>query len=285
MPFNPYLGRVEVLGRTVSAIVFTEPGNEQTVLKGLSVWIDGIEHDRRPLIEDGMIEREAAVYETIGDHPFIIKSFRLETVDPATKASALRLERAPLGCLRTFIMEAPPEKVPTLATRLRIAADFAEGVSHLYSKRIIWADLSARNVLLFDNYQIKLSDFGGSGNLETDDDSMVAYEARYDPPVKFTHGEISMMAREIFALGTAVCEITEWRVPYGTSRDDEEELNPRMRRGELPDLSPDNPAKQVIMKCWTEYPSVSESWDEYTLASEVCQSLRQLTDRDRVREG
>lgn len=178
MPFNPYVGRIEVLGMTVSAIVFTELGNEQTVLKGLSVWVDGVEYDRRPIIEDGIIEREAAIYEAIGDHPFIIKSFGLETVDPATNAWALRLERAPLGCLRMFIIEAPAEKIAPLATRLRMAADFAEGLSHLHSKRIIWADLSVRNTLLFDNYQIKLSDFAGAGNPETDDNSMQAYEAR-----------------------------------------------------------------------------------------------------------
>ena len=93
-----------------------------------------------------------------------------------------------------------------------------------------------------------------------------------------------MMKREVFALGTAVCEITEWRVPYNTSEDDED-LNPRMGRGELSDLSTDGPAKDVIMKCWTEYSSVSESWEEYTMAREVCQKLRQLTGQDDVHEG
>lgn len=284
MPFNPYAGRVEIIGMTVSSVVFTELGNERTVLKGLSVWVDGIEYDRRPYIRDGIIEREAAIYEEIGEHPFVLKSYGFETVDPATNARALRLERAPLGCLRLFIVKAPAEKIPPLATRLRMAADFAEGVAHLHSKRIIWADLSVRNTLLFDDYQIKLSDFEGSGHPETDDDNMVAYESRYDLPLKFLHGEISMMAREIFALGTALCEITEWCVPYGTSVDDEEVEMLRIR-GKLPDLSADNPAKDIIMRCWTEYSSVSESWEEYTLAREVCRSLRQLTDRDESEEG
>lgn len=106
-----------------------------------------------------------------------------------------------------------------------------------------------RNTLLFDNCQIKISDFGGAENPETDDDRMEAYEARYDPPVRFIHGEIPTMAQEIFALGAALCEVTGWSVPYGTSDDDEEELNPRMRRGELPDLSVNNPAKDDIMRC------------------------------------
>lgn len=107
------------------------------MLKGYSVWVDGVEYDRRPLIEDGIVESEAANYEAIRDHPFILKSFGLETVDPATNARALRLERAPLGCLRMFIMKAPVEKIPPTATRLRMAADFAEGLSHVHSKRII----------------------------------------------------------------------------------------------------------------------------------------------------
>ena len=101
MPFNPYVGRSEVLGRTSTSIVFTELGNEQTVLKGYLVWVDGVEYDRRPLVEDGIVEREAANYEAIGDHPFILKSFGLETVGPATNARSLKLERASLGCLRS----------------------------------------------------------------------------------------------------------------------------------------------------------------------------------------
>ena len=284
MPISPYVDRVEILDMTAFSVVFTEHGNKQTVLKGVSVWVDGIEYDRRSLAVDGMIEQEAATYNEIGDHPFIIKSFGLEIVNQATNACALRLERAPLGCLRKFIMEAPPEKIPPMTTRLRMAADFAEALSHVHSRRILWADLSVRNTLLFDNFKIKLSDFGGSGHPETDDEAMVAYENRYDPPVKFSHGDIPMMAREIFALGTAVCEITEWRVPYGTSIDDNKEVYPRLMRGEYPDLSPDNPAKDVIKRCWAGYSSVSEMWEKYTYAHEVCQSLRQLTGRDGFHE-
>ena len=285
MPFAPYVGRVEILDMTVWRVVYTEYGNKQTVLKSTAVWIDGKEYDRRPIVDASKIEREAAIYDEIGDHPFILKSFGLETVDLAANARALRLERAPLGCLRGFLEDAPPEEIPPMATRLRMAADLAEGLSHVHSKRILWADLSVRNILLFNNYQIKISDFGGAGHPETDDEVMAAYEPRYDPPVRFIHGEIPMMAREIFALGTAVCELTEWRVPYGTSFDDEDELEWRLLRGEHPDLSGDNPAKDIIKRCWTGYSSISESWEEYTYAHEVCQSLRQLTDQDRVHEG
>lgn len=278
-PFvNPFAGRIEVLGRTAFAVVYTEHGNRKSVLKGLSVWIDGVEYDRPPMATDGTIEREAAIYEVLGDHPQITRSFGLELVNPASKAYALRLERAPIGCLREFIMECPSEAIPALATRLRMAADFAEGVSFLHSKRILWADLSVRNTLLFDNYQIKLSDFGGALLPGTYDDAIQLYETRYEPPVKVEdYDDIPMMAREIFALGTALYEIIEWKVPYGISTDDEEVVDPCKRRGELPVLSKDNPAKNIIMRCWTQYASVSESWEEYTLSQDVHQSLQQLT--------
>ena len=70
--------------------------------------------------------------------------------------------------------EALAKKISSLATRLRITADFVEGLAYLRSTRIVRANLSVLNALLFDNYQIKLSNFRGAGHLETDDDSIEA---------------------------------------------------------------------------------------------------------------
>lgn len=57
------------------------------------------------------------------------------------------------------------------------------------------------------------------------------------------------MARELFALGTAIYEITEWNIPYGIEAD-EVEVDKALGRGEWPKLSPDNPAEPVVRRCW-----------------------------------
>lgn len=272
---NPFLNRIEVLARTPFGIVFTEAGNQRTVLKGMSVWLDGVEYDCRPIVNEGILEREAAIYDAIGDHPRITKCYGLEVVDDASKSCALRLERAPLGCLRQVIVGSPAGEKPSIEVRLGMAADFAEGVCCLHEKKVLWADLSTRNALLFDKYRVKLCDFGGALLDGACHAVIQAYEMRYMPPGQARWNEIPMMARELFALGSAIYEITEWKVPYGNSTS-EQEAGKRINRGELPVLDENNPARDIIMRCWTEYILAQESWAEYTLAREVYYGLREL---------
>ena len=58
-----------------------------------------------------------------------------------------------------------------------------------------------------------------------------------------------------------------------------------MRRGELPDLNADNPAKGVTMRCWTEYSSVSESWEEYYKMAREVSEPEAAYRRVKVHEG
>lgn len=272
---NVFLNRIEVLARTPFGIVFTEAGNQRTVLKGLSVWLDGVEYDRRPIVNEGVLEREAAIYDALGDHPRITKCYGLEVVDDASKSCALRLERAPLGCLRQVIVESPASKKPSIEVRLGMAADFAEGVCHLHEKKVLWADLSTRNALLFEGHRVKLCDFGGALLDGAQYTFIQAYEMRYTPPGRARWNEIPMMARELFALGSAIYEITEWKVPYGNSTS-EDEAGKILSCGGLPVLDEKNPARDIIMRCWTEYTLAQESWIDYTLAREVYYELRRL---------
>lgn len=48
------------------------------------------------------------------------------------------------------------------------------------------------------------------------------------------------------------------------------------RRGELPELSNGNPARDFAMQCWTQYASVSEPWEAYAISRAVHQDLIQL---------
>lgn len=70
-----------------------------------------------------------------------------------------------------------------------------------------------------------------------------------------------IFAKELFALGTGICEITEWAVPYGEIGI--EELQERLMKGEYPHLSEDNPVGFIIRKLWDSgYSSAKEAADD-----------------------
>jgi len=71
---------------------------------------------------------------------------------------SLKIERA-LGSLRTFILNCP---ALSKETRLAMAVHIAAAIAYVHSKNVIHADFNTRNVFVFDNWQLKLSDFGGS---------------------------------------------------------------------------------------------------------------------------
>ncbi|KAK0708603.1 kinase-like domain-containing protein [Lasiosphaeris hirsuta] len=287
-PGHPYQGRIEVLARTDFGIVFTEAGNETTVLKGMSVWLDGVEFDRRPAVIPGVLEREATIYKALGDHPRITNPLSHHSL-------VLRLERAPLGSLRQLIVETPAYEKPSVAFRLAVALDFAEGVCRLHERKVLWADLSTRNALVFDGYRVKLCDFGGAFLDGTRYAPVQAYETRYEPPRRHAgryrgsrggQGGFQapptppMLAGEIFALGSAIYEITEWEVPYGPAVS-ERDVAVKLSRGELPVLSEDNPARAVIRRCWSAYTSAQRvpGWNGTALAYEAWCALKQVAEQ------
>lgn len=63
--------------------------------------------------------------------------------------------------------------------------------------------------------------------------------------------------KELFALGSAIFEITEWKVPY----DDIPELSiPQMvYEDKLPSILEENPARDIIDGCWHERYDMAES--------------------------
>jgi serine/threonine protein kinase len=145
-----------------------------------------------------------------------------------------------------------------MAQRLSMALNFAETLQYSHGRGVIWGDISTRNTLLFDNHHIKLSDFAGSSLRGVYPDVVFACEPRYWIPTTDPSGpERSRFEKELFALGTGICEITEWAVPYGEI--EIEELQEKLMSEEYPHLSEDNPAKNIIRGLWNlDYASVDE---------------------------
>ncbi|KAL2020022.1 hypothetical protein VTK56DRAFT_8925 [Thermocarpiscus australiensis] len=222
---SPIKGKVEVLAYTAFSVVYAVVGDDDnTVLKGDAIWVDGVAYEgRRDAPPDGQaLVREARIYELLGPDERITRCYGLETFEGTGQAWAVRLERAAAGNLRRYILKSAgsPE---AMSVRVRMAHEFAQGVAHLHSRNVLWHDLSTRNALVFDGLHVKLCDFAGAtvpGLYET---RMQVYEVRYTPPASpMNWGAMAPLLHELFALGSAVYEITEWELPYGTSTTEED---------------------------------------------------------------
>ncbi|KAK1770359.1 kinase-like domain-containing protein [Phialemonium atrogriseum] len=251
MTHNPYKGKVELLGGPSGTWLF----------KAHEVWIDGKAYEHREFAFKGALEREAIIYARLGDHARITKCFGLREFAPGSQS--LQLERASVGCARQYTTD-HADKPPALHLRLRMAVDFAEGVEYLHEKGVTWCDLSARNALLFDNFRVKLCDFGGAVMTGSDFEEIQSYESRYETPLRGREwSDVPPLTQELYALGSAVYEITEWKIPYGDVP--EEEIDAHIGDGNLPVLTEQNSAASIIAKCWRE---------EYHSASAVVRDLQ-----------
>ncbi|KAI0549240.1 kinase-like domain-containing protein [Xylaria curta] len=256
--------RLEPIGRTGLSIVYTEKGNTRTVLKAAGFRLDGEKYDHPAFAEDtsNRFKREAALYEALGSHPCIITCMGIEFMPDGEEAWALRLERAPHGNLREYMEK---NDAPNMSRRIRVAVDLAQTMQYIHDRGIIWGDVSARNILVFDDLHIKLCDFAGSSLPGTYPDLLFSYEPRYwvpgpdeGAPAKGT------LAMELFTLGTAICEITEWAIPYGPI--EIEELQQKLLDGEYPHIAESNPVRDIIQKLWHfKYDSAQEVVDALKL--------------------
>lgn len=239
-----------------------------TVLKGYEIWVDGKRRSYYPRSCEEALRREQLIYEELGPHPQILRCFGLEQVHP--RVHSLRLEVAPLGNVRQYIEDHADEPPPE-HNRLQMALDVAIGLAHAHSHKVQHADLSCRNLFLFEEYRIKLGDFGGSliegsGFAET-----VCEEMRYELPCRGREfSDRPVMKRELVALGSAIYEIMAWSRPFPDL--EEEEVEERYALEQFPPVSDHVVVGHVIWNCWNE---VYGSADEVTASLEASLAARQ----------
>lgn len=242
---------VKILVHTGHSIVYTNRAEPNVVVKAEHIWIDGKSYDRAPSAENTSyhLSREAEIYAALGSHQHITKYFGLD-YDEQGNAIALKTELASNGNLRDAIIQ---DAAPSWPRRSEIAVEFARAVQYLHSCGVIWGDHSTRNTLIFDDRIIKLCDFASSSlkgvYLEFGD---FTYEPTYSPAVPEVEVDgLTMMQRELYALGSAIYEITEWKRPYAEFIDRQDvDIWSIVESGIMPKVAEDNVAQNLIVRCW-----------------------------------
>ncbi|KAI0460614.1 kinase-like protein [Xylaria acuta] len=244
---------------------FVTSTDKKTALKGYQVWEDGKLRAMCGHECEEVLAREALVYKHLGEHPHILRCYGLEGVHPSGGINSLRLEYSPLGEVRSFIEKNRP-RPPSKGIRLQMALDVATGMSHVHKMGVQHCDMTCRNLFLFDNFRVKIGDFGGSLIQGHDELKPIVYEASaYELPRRGREFEKRpARERELFALGSAIYEIMAWGQPFEGLADDDIEKN--YAAEVFPNLEGVT-ANHIIRKCWDE---------QYTSADEIVESLEAL---------
>lgn len=196
------------------------------------------------------LDLEARILQTIGPHRHII-GFKGQT------KHGLLLARAHFGSITEYLKN----NDPGLRRRLEWVCQVAEALATVHKKGVLHRDISANNLLLDAELDIKLSDF--QGRLLAQDGKVQEDGLSVENTKSFMPRDDSNYAdwkTEIFALGSAFYYIMEGQEPYPDLDPDyeEEQIVERFKTGQFPNINYSS-MNLILHKCWAgEYDSVCE---------------------------
>lgn len=209
--------------------------------------IKGIKRERAKFIKEADIMLKVKHPNVLGAYGIIYDKDPIKLV----------MEYAPGGSLKSYLEKTSP-LVTTVDELSRFSVDAAKGLEYLASIKIIHGDIAARNCLIGENKQLKISDFGLSYQGYT----TVKVTLHYAPlkwlaPEAFTKHELSTKT-DIWAYGVLLWEIfTRCRTePYpGMSHQDA--LKMACTVGLSMSVPTETPAlfKTIMLRCFDMNPS------------------------------
>ncbi|KAI9846068.1 MAG: Protein kinase C signaling pathway involved MAPKK protein [Sclerophora amabilis] len=106
----------------------------------------------------------------------------------------------------------------------KVAEGVLNGLTYLYGHRIIHRDIKPSNVLLCRNGQVKLCDFGVSGEFGTKGDANTFIGTSYYMAPERITGQSYTITSDVWSLGVTLLEVAQHRFPFPA---DGTEMQPR----------------------------------------------------------
>lgn len=171
-------------------------------------------------------------------------------------------------------LQTPVGKQLKLDTLIYIASQIADGMAYLESRHFIHRDLAARNVLVGENNEVKVADFGLARVVK---DAQNIYAAREGTkfPIKWTAPEAAIYNKfsiksDVWSFGIVLTEIVTYgRTPY-PSMSNQEVLQQVSRSYRMP-KPPNCPDRlyQLMLSCWKQEPESRPTFEnlKYKLES------------------
>ncbi|KAL2261909.1 hypothetical protein VTK26DRAFT_3033 [Humicola hyalothermophila] len=146
-------------------------------------------------------------------------------VDPATATISIAMEFCEGGSLDSIYKE-----VKRLGGRTgekvlgKIGEAMLRGLSYLHTKKIIHRDIKPSNVLLCRNGEVKLCDFGVSGEFGTKGDANTFIGTSYYMAPERITGQSYTITSDVWSTGVTLLEVAQHRFPFPA---DGTEMQPR----------------------------------------------------------
>lgn len=202
------------------------------------------------------IQTEAWIYQHLGRHKYIARC-----LEAANDHIDLKFERN--GDLEIYLSM---HRV-SCEFRCRAAVQAVKAVNYIHQEGVVHSDLSARQFLLDEKMNVRLSDFCGS-SLNGSKALVIENPSHYLP-----RGQMlpSTVKSDIFALGSTLYEIMTSQTPYHGKADAEVQyLYKRKIYPSLDGVENEN-WKRIIVGCWNghyesareileDIPSERKSW-------------------------
>ncbi|OMJ81088.1 hypothetical protein SteCoe_18499 [Stentor coeruleus] len=206
-----------------------------------------------------LIQKEVNILKTL-NHPNIIKYYQTD-LDIHNNEISIIIEYASNGNLQTFVSEFKPLSHKVLQ---RFTREILMALSYMHGKGIIHRDLKCSNILIAEDSSIKLSDFGLSKLIESDDKVLeIAGTLYWMPPEMFTNRGYSFAA-DVWSLGCTVVEMMTgsppWANTYKLVKDIIKAITSPNNFPEIPSCSAE--LKDFLLKCFTRKPEDRPSAEE-----------------------
>lgn len=96
----------------------------------------------------------------------------------------------------------------------KIAEGVLNGLTYLHSKKIIHRDIKPSNILLCKNGQVKLCDFGVSGEFGTKGDANTFIGTSYYMAPERITGQSYTITSDVWSTGVTILEVAQHRFPF-----------------------------------------------------------------------
>lgn len=182
-------------------------------------------------------------------------------------------EYLPGGSLMAFLHKSKPHSL-SMKLMIRIALDVARGMEYLHSQGVIHRDLKSDNLIMTDDFHIKIADFGVSC-LETHRESMKGFMGTYRwmSPEMIQEKSCSRKV-DVYSFGIVLWELCTGLIPFGEMTPVQAAFAICQEKARPP--IPAHCSKEIaelMQLCWSSNPSKRP---EFSQIVQILQSLNEV---------
>ncbi|KAG8908801.1 hypothetical protein FRB99_003039 [Tulasnella sp. 403] len=197
--------------------------------------------------------REAGAWSTL-NHNHLLRFIGVGMLDGHTYLVSPLVAN---GSIMTYLRREPN------AYRLQLLREAADGITYLHSKGIIHGDIKGSNILISDNVQALVCDFGLSKltNAKTATTREGAGSVRWQAP-ELWNGAPRSEKTDVYSFGMTIAEVLSGETPFRRYTQISRVILAVMLEGDRPEKSPASShgvsyqkAWDVAERCWDTEPS------------------------------